>query len=113
MSTAVVGPHAASYEQRPFERDLAKDAKPAGEYVSLVVRLQADAGGRWFVHVDGATQPLVVPLVPLTLVVRLWRTSETEILRGTIRLQNDRWAPIQSNSQLEELIHAWLFGSGS
>ena len=87
------------------------DANLAGEYIAFVVRLEADTGGQWFVHVDGTTQPLVVPVAPLTLAVRLWRTSETGVLRGTIRLQDDRWAPIQSNGQLEELIRAWLFGS--
>jgi hypothetical protein len=88
--------------------------EPAGEYIALVVRLQADAGGKWFIHVDGAAMPFVMPLPPLTLAVRLWRISETGMLRGIIRLHgDDHSAPIQSNAQLEELVRVWLFGGGT
>jgi hypothetical protein len=86
------------------------DTNPVGEYIALVVRLQADADGKWFIHGDGTAQPFVMPLPPLTLAVRLWRVSETGMLRGIIRLLGDeRSAPIQSNAQLEELVRAWLF----
>jgi hypothetical protein len=80
-----------------------------GEYIALVVRLQATAEGTWQLHVDGADGPRVLPLAPLTLVIRLWRSSDRRLLRGVVRLDgNDRWAPLQSNAQLEELVRAWL-----
>ncbi|MEO7911034.1 MAG: hypothetical protein ABIV47_15430 [Roseiflexaceae bacterium] len=85
------------------------EAGSSGEYISLVVRLQAAADGTWYVHVDGANTPHAFALTPITLVVRLWHASSTGTLRGSIRLHDsDHWAPIQSNGQLEELIRAWL-----
>ncbi len=90
------------------------DTDLIGKYIALVVRLQADAGGKWFIHVDGTAQPFVMPLLPLTLAVRLWRIRETGVLRGIIRLHgDDRSAPIHCNAQLEELVRAWLFRSGT
>jgi hypothetical protein len=85
------------------------DAEPAGDYIALVVRLQAAADGMWYVHVDGTSQVASIPLAPATLVVRLWRSADTGLLRGTIGLHGSNyWAPIQSNLQLEELTRAWL-----
>jgi hypothetical protein len=87
------------------------DTHPGGEYVALAVRLEANAAGKWFVHMDGTLQPLVLPLRPLALSIRLWRASETGLLRGTVKLNDtDRWAPLQSNVQLEELVREWLLG---
>lgn len=83
-----------------------------GEYIVLVVRVQEDAKGVWHLHVDGANGTMDIPLMPLDLVVRLWRSHQSGILRGTIRLQNGPLsAPFQSNAQLEQLIHTWLSGN--
>jgi hypothetical protein len=82
-----------------------------GEYIALVVRLEAAADGRWYLHVDGSDGVQVFPLTPCTLVIRLWRSSDRRLLRGVLRLDgNDHWAPLQSNAQLEELVRAWLLG---
>lgn len=82
---------------------------PSGEYISLVVRLQRATDGTWSIFADDAATTHVIPLAPMTLVVRLWRSGPEGILRGSIELQGlNRRAPIQSNSQLEELIRAWL-----
>jgi len=90
------------------------ESEPAGSYVALVVRLQTAADGRWYVYVDGTDRVDAIPLVPLTLVVRLWRSNDSDVLRGSIQRQGgDQWAPIQSNTQLEELVRAWLFSSSS
>jgi hypothetical protein len=79
-------------------------------YIGLVLRLQPDATGVWQIVIDG-THPLPpIALVPLTLIVRLWR-SETGVLRGSVGLHDSPvLAPIQSNTQLQELARAWLFG---
>ena len=87
------------------------DSEATGEYVALAVRLQPVADGGWYLYVDGTHTFGPIPLVPATLVVRFWRVPDTAALRGTIRLEGtDHWAPIQSNTQLEELVRAWLAG---
>lgn len=89
-------------------------ATTSGEYISLVVRLQTNAEGIWYLHVDGADWQRDLPLAPATLIVRLQRNSTDGPLRGSIRLHgSEHWAPIQSNSQLEHLVHAWLSSSES
>jgi hypothetical protein len=66
------------------------------------------ADGRWYIHIEGANTAQAIPLVPVILVVRLWRPSETGPLRGSIRLHgSDHWAPIQ------KLARAWLFSGNS
>lgn len=90
------------------------ESESAGSYVALVVRLEEAADGRWYVHVDGTDRMEPIPLMPLTLVVRLWRAHDTGALRGTIRREGgDQWAPVQTNSQLEDLVRAWLFSGGA
>lgn len=90
------------------------DPEPTGNYVSLVVQLEPAADGKWYVRVDSAGTTQAIPLAPATLIIRLWRTNETGMLRGTIRLHSsNQWAPIQSNGQLEELIRAWLLSGES
>jgi hypothetical protein len=90
------------------------ESEPAGNYITVVVRLQMAADGKWYVYVEGTSTPQAIPLVPVTLVVRLWRASETGPLRGSIRLHgSDHWAPIQSNHQLEQLARAWLLSGNS
>jgi hypothetical protein len=85
----------------------------AGVYISLVVRLQASTDGGWYLYVDDADGTQSFPLKPLTLAIRLWRSGDAGILRGTIRLDgDDTWAPIQSNAQLERLIDLWLLHGG-
>lgn len=80
-----------------------------GEYIGLVARLQRAADGSWYVHVDGTNEITTIRLVPATLIIRLWRSSDTGVLRGTVQLHGSSyWAPIQSNAQLEELVRAWL-----
>ena len=87
------------------------ESDPTGSYISLVMQLETAADGKWYIHVDDAGATRVIPLTPATLVLRLWRVGETGLLRGTIRLRGgDHWAPIQSNTQLEELVRAWLLG---
>lgn len=90
------------------------DTAAPGEYIALVVHLQADRDGTWQLSVDGTTTVEALPLKPLALVIRLWRTTDTGILRGNIRLfENNQWVPIQSNTQLEQLIRAWLLPGGA
>jgi hypothetical protein len=65
----------------------------------------------WQIVIDGMHPLPPIALVPLTLIVRLWR-SEAGVLRGTVGLHGSPvWAPIQSNSQLQELARVWLFGN--
>ncbi len=90
------------------------ESEPTGNYIAVVVRLQMAADGRWYIYVDGTSTTQAIPLVPVTLVVRLWGASETGPLRGSIRLHgSDHWAPIQSNDQLEKLVRAWLLSGES
>jgi hypothetical protein len=85
------------------------DADRADDYIALVVRLQSAADGTWHISVDGTTATTAIPLVPVTLIVRLWRSESGGLLRGRIGLEgSDRWAPFQSNMQLEELVREWL-----
>jgi hypothetical protein len=85
-----------------------------GNYITVVVQLQLAADGTWHVSVTGTDSLEVIPLVPVMLVVRLWRAAGTDLLRGTVRLHgSDHWAPIQSNHQLETLVRAWLSSGGS
>ena len=81
-----------------------------GHYITLVVQMQQAADGTWYLSVAGTYPVTALPLVPGILVVRLWQPSGTNLLRGSIRLNgSDQWAPIQSNTQLEALVRAWLF----
>jgi hypothetical protein len=91
------------------------NSEAAGEYIALVVQLQTTSDGSWRLLVDNQQQSRIVALTPATLIIRLWRGAEGNTLRGTVRLEGtDRWAPLQSNTQLEELVRAWLFaGDGS
>jgi hypothetical protein len=90
------------------------ETNSSGQYVSLVVRLQAASDGTWYLDVDGSNTAHTIPLLPMTLVVRLWRAGQSGPLRGTIRLHGtDHWAPIQSNGQLEQLVRAWLLSGES
>jgi hypothetical protein len=85
------------------------DSQAAGHYIALVVRLQPSADGRWTIQVDGTSAVAALPLAPATLVVRLWHTPATGVLRGRVELQGtEAWAPIQSNAQLVALVRAWL-----
>lgn len=77
------------------------------EYIAFVLYLRRTSDGVWNLTVDQKDGKQAYALVPITLVVRLWRARVGGILRGAIRLHDsDRWAPIQSNGQLEELIRA-------
>jgi hypothetical protein len=90
------------------------DSESSSDYIALVVRLQAHADGNWYVSIGGTTTMEALPLRPISLVVRLWHSRNTGILRGNIQLSDsDRWAPIQSNDQLKELLRAWLLSDGS
>jgi len=58
---------------------------------------------------EGTHAPLDLPLAPLTLVVRVWRSSDSRLLRGQMQIHgSDFWVPIQSHAQLEQLIRTWL-----
>lgn len=89
------------------------DTEPAGEYIALVVRVQPNVDGTWYVYADGVNTAEAFPLVPITLVLRLWRSRATGVLRGGIQLHgSDSWVPIQSNTQIEELVRTWLSSGG-
>lgn len=82
-------------------------AESAGEYLNLVIHVQPGQGG--VLIIDGTTGQQRIPQTPATLVIRLWRSFETGIVRGSIGLHStDIVAPIQSNTQLERLIRTWL-----
>jgi len=82
---------------------------PSGDSIALVVRLQAAADGGWYLHVDGTNTLEAIPLAPATLIMHLWRASDTRVLRGTIQLCGTKHvAAIQGNAQLIELMRAWL-----
>ena len=90
------------------------EPEPASGYTALVVRVQPATDGQWYIYVDGTKRVDPILLLPLTLVVRLWRAADTGLLRGRIQLHgSDQWVPIQSNTQLEDLLRAWLFGGTS
>jgi hypothetical protein len=85
------------------------DAASTGEYIAIVVRLRPSSDGTWYLDIDGTTGARSFPLVPLDLVIRLRKTGDDSILRGTLRLDgDDLLAPFQSNAQLVELVRAWL-----
>jgi len=85
------------------------ESEPTGHYIAIIVQLRAATDGKWYVDIEGTHSARAIPLIPLTLVVRLWRISDTEVLRGSIRLYgSDHWAPIQRNVRLEQLVRAWL-----
>lgn len=85
------------------------DQETGDEYVALVLRMAPDRDGAWFVHLDGTDTSWTVPLAPLTLIVRLWRIRSRGLLRGRIQSPGDeRWIPIQSNTDLEEFVRLWL-----
>lgn len=87
------------------------EAEPTGTYSALVVRIEPTGNGTWFVYVDGTGDERVFALRPATFVVRLWRTTTTGTLRGSIQLHgSERTAPLQTNEQLTTLLHAWLDG---
>jgi hypothetical protein len=89
------------------------DSESSGDYIGLIVRLQVHADGDWYVSIGGTTTMEALPLRPISLIVRLWRSRDTGILRGNVQLSgSDRWAPIQSNDQLTELLRAWLSSDG-
>jgi hypothetical protein len=89
--------------------EAAVEHTPIGESIALVLRLHEAADGQWLLHVDGTNVAEVIPLAPATLVVQLWRSSNTKVLRGTIQLHGSQHtATIQGNMQLVELIRAWL-----
>lgn len=85
------------------------DLAPFGESSDLVVRLQADAAGQWCIEIEGANQLQPIPLAPITLVIHVWRGTNTKIFRTSVELPgSDHTALIQSNVQLLALIRAWL-----
>jgi hypothetical protein len=89
--------------------EAAVEPTPIGDSIALVLRLHKAADGQWLLHVDGTNVAEIIPLVPATLVVQLWRSSNTKVLRGTIQLHGSQHtATIQGNMQLVELIRAWL-----
>jgi hypothetical protein len=79
-------------------------------YITLTVQLVVDDSA-CSLRVDGLGDPQVIPLKPTTVAIRLWRNGDKGILRGTIRLHGtDFWAPLHSNTLLEQLVRAWLCG---
>jgi hypothetical protein len=89
-------------------------APPIGESSALLVRLYVAADGVWRIHVEGSETTEDIPLAPVTLIIRLWRTNDTRVLRGTIQLHgSSHCATIQGNAQLVKLVRAWLLDDGS
>ena len=85
------------------------DLAPVGESMDLVVRLQIDAEGKWYVFIDGAHLPQAIPLAPVTLIIHIWRAGDAKILRGSVELHGSRHiVVIQSNAELLDLLRAWL-----
>lgn len=87
----------------------------AGDYFALVARLHADAQpAESLCSTRGATGQDDSHVAPI-IVVRLWRTRDRGILRGTIRLHESQyWAPLQSDARLERLLSACLaHGNGA
>lgn len=87
---------------------------PSGEMLALVIRFAPDRHGQWSVSVDGTTTVAARPVPPTTLIVRLWKSGERGVLRGTLGLAEDETllAPIQTNERLEALVRAWLAEPG-
>jgi hypothetical protein len=86
----------------------------AGEYIALVVRLQAADDGSWQLHIDGTAKAQTITLAPTTLIIRLWKSGQRGAMRGTLQIAGDDLvAPFQCNSQLIELIRTSLFGGSS
>jgi hypothetical protein len=93
------------------EDALEPESEPGGSYLALVLRATVDADGRCRLQVTDARTAQRVSLVSGTLLVRLWRTSDDHLLRGTVRLNGtDLAAPFQSNAQLATLVQGWLAG---
>ena len=84
-------------------------AESAGEYLHLVINVQSDPGN-CTLRIESAAGQERIALSPATLVIRLWRSTPTGILRGNISLHGtDSVAPIQTNARMEQLIRTWLF----
>ena len=84
-------------------------ADPSGSYTVLVVQIHRGADDTWQLTVEGEGERRVVPLVPAVLVLRMWRSSDGQLLRGTVRLRDGMEpAPFQANRQIEALLRAWL-----
>lgn len=82
---------------------------PVGDTLLLVVRLHADAEGRWHIDVDGTHTYTSVPLVPATLILHVWRTGDQHLLRGNVELYgSEHSAALQSSDKLVDLLRAWL-----
>ena len=82
---------------------------PAGEYVTLVVQLSQAGDGSWRLRVDGLDGTEQYALRPMTAVVRLHRSAQGAILRGTIRLEQEALvAPLQTSDAIGTLLRAWL-----
>lgn len=80
-----------------------------GESIALIVRLHQAADGQWCVQVEGRGTVETFPLAPATLIVQLWRASDSRVLRGTIQLHgSSHCAAVQGNGQVVELVRAWL-----
>jgi hypothetical protein len=82
---------------------------PIGDSIALVLRLHETADGQWLLHVEGTSMTETFRLAPATVIVQLWRSSNTKVLRGTIQLHGSQHtATVQGSTQLIELIRAWL-----
>ncbi len=82
---------------------------PSGEYSSLVIHVGPASDGAWRVTVDTAGSAIVVPLRPVTLVVRMWQSRDGQLLRGTLRLEATQVAaPFQTNAHAKQIIRDWL-----
>ena len=89
------------------------DPTPEGSYIGLVVRVE-EMHGSWSIAVDGSAGALTLPLQPATFILRLWRTEDGQVIRGTIGLHGDEeWAPLQTNVRIEQIVRHWLVGGGS
>ncbi|HRC74302.1 MAG TPA: hypothetical protein PLO33_01410 [Kouleothrix sp.] len=81
----------------------------ADPYMALVVRVEPDNAGGWVVVVANHTARLTAHLVPATLVVRLWRSVESDVLRGTVWLAGTEYTvAVQTQTAALELLRAWF-----
>ena len=81
----------------------------ADQYMALVVRVELDSSGDWVVVVASHTTRLTTHIAPATLVLRLWRSADGGVLRGTVGLAGtEHTVAVQTQTAALELLRAWF-----
>lgn len=82
------------------------------EYITFTAQLRRESGDAWSIAIYGTDGPLILPLTPITLAIRVRRSGANGILRGTIAVAGRaERASFQSSAALEALLRGWLLGS--